>query len=76
MILQSYFCYIVLRDLLITLNVFMKGDSSSNGTNGPNQAILAVVLIHYFSACLDNLVMTGLSIWGAVALNNLDAENF
>ena len=42
----------------------------------PNDALLAVVLIHYFMSCLDNLVLSGLAIWGGIALNSLDAVEY
>ena len=58
--------------MLITLNMFLRG--RNRGT--PSEIIMAVVLIHYFSACLDNLVMTGLGIWGAIALNSDAADEF
>lgn len=73
MILQGYFIYIVLRDFLITLNVFIRGGSSNSR---PNEAIIAVVLIHYFMSCLDNLVLSGLAIWGGIALNSLEAVEY
>jgi len=63
-LLQGYYCYIALRDLLITINVFFRwrGDSTD--------AFLTIVLLHYFASCLDNLALTGLTIWSAVALNS------
>ena len=73
-ILQSYFIYIVVRDLLITMNIFMRGPQSRQGN--ANEALIAVVLIHYFSACLDNLVISGFAIWGTISLNSLEAAEF
>lgn len=69
-ILQSYFIYIVVRDVLITINIFKRGSGNAD------EALIAVVLIHYFSACLDNLVISGFAIWGTISLNSLEAAEF
>ena len=59
--LQSYYIYIVLRDSLLTLSHFIRGHQ---------MAFAIVILAHYFMSCLDNLLLTGLTIWGTVALNS------
>ena len=59
-LLQSYWCYIVLRDLLITVANFVKGQ---------RHAFPGVIALHYVLACLDHLLLSGLMIWGTIALN-------
>ena len=65
--LQSYFIYIVMRDTMLTLSHFARGHQ---------QAFAIVILAHYFMSCLDNLLLTGLTIWGTVALNGSQAAEF
>ena len=68
--LQSYWIYIVLRDLMITINFFARGQGL--GTD----VVLAVLVVHFFSACIDLLVLSGLSIWSSVAINSDEAKLF
>ena len=66
-VIQGYFLYIVIRDVIITLNHFIKGHRS---------AFAIVIFAHYFISCLDNLLLTGVTIWGTIALNSDEAEVF
>lgn len=65
--LQGYFIYIVMRDTTLTLSHFVRGHQ---------QGFLIVILAHYFMSCLDNLLLTGLAIWGTVAVNRLEATQY
>ena len=65
--LQSYYIYIVMRDSMLTLSHFIRGH---------NMAFAIVILAHYFMSCLDNLLLTGLTIWATVALNSSSAADF
>ena len=48
--LQSYWIYIILRDFMITINFFVRGQGL--GTD----VVRAVLVVHFFSACIDLLV--------------------
>ena len=65
--LQSYWCYIVMRDSFLTLSNFIRGH---------RQAFAATLALHYLMACLDNLLLTGLMIWGTIAVNSTEASDF
>ncbi len=68
--LQSYWVYIVLRDVLITTNFFVRGQGLGR------DVVLAVLVVHFFSSCIDNLALLGLSIWSTVALNSDEIKLF
>ena len=65
--MQSYWCYIVMRDTVLTVSHFAKGH---------RQAFAAVIALHYLMSCLDNLLLTGLMIWGTVEINSSGADDF
>ena len=54
----------MLRDALIAISNFIKGHF---------QALASAIALHYVLACLDNILLTGLIIWGTVALNQSEA---
>ena len=56
-----------MRDTMLTLSHFLKGHQ---------QAFAIVILAHYFMSCLDNFLLTGLTIWGTIALNSSEAAEF
>lgn len=62
--------YIVLRDLMITVNFFVRG------RNLGRDVVLAVLVVHLMSACIDNLILSGLSIWTTAALHSDEAKLF
>ena len=67
MFLQSYWIYIVFRDILITLNSFIRGR---------NEAFALVIALHYVTSCLDNLLMGGLLIWSSISLGMNEATGY
>ena len=64
-VIQGYWMYIVMRDVLITANHFIRGHQ---------QAFAIVIVSHYFLSCLDNIFMTGIMIWATVALSSEEAK--
>ncbi len=68
--LQSYWVYIVCRDLLITINFFIRGQGLGR------DVVLAVLVVHFFSSCIDNLALSGLTIWSTVAIHSDEAKLF
>ena len=65
--LQTYWGYIVIRDFLLTVQFFIKGHQ---------QAFAAVIALHYLMSCLDNLFLTGLTIWATIEVNSSGAEDY
>lgn len=65
--IQGYFIYIVVRDLLLTLTNFI---------SGRRESFALLIAMHYSLSCMDNLFMTGLAIWGAVALSSESTKDF
>lgn len=65
--LQSYWLYIVSRDVMITLRQFCRGNQ---------EAFVLTVLLHYVTSCLDNILLTGLTIWSTIALKSEQADEY
>ena len=43
---------------------------------GHHQGFAIVLVGHYFTSCLDNLLLTGIMIWGTVAINSDEAKEY
>ena len=60
--IQGYLLIIVLRDIVITVIYFKKGE---------RDALLTVLLTHYLTACLDLMLLSVLFLWALAAVLSL-----
>ena len=62
MCIQGYLLIIVLRDIVITVIYFKKGE---------RDALLTVLLTHYLTSCLDLMLLSVLFLWALAAVLSL-----
>ena len=60
--IQGYLLIIVLRDIVITVIYFKKGE---------RDALLTVLLTHYLTSCLDLMLLSVLFLWALAAVLSL-----
>lgn len=43
---------------------------------GNQEAFVLTVILHYVTSCLDNILLTGLTIWATIALKSEQADEY